>query len=87
MRDIFSAISAITYFSANERVEAPGFPFNSRFWVDWVFGRTPEVPMQFRTKLRDEWIRHVSKGVDGPVLELYGPANPATLSRIQFPKG
>jgi hypothetical protein len=82
----FKAIGAVIYFSANERVEIPGIAVDSRFWIDWVLDRGPEVPETLRITLRDQWLRHVSSKIKGPIMELYGPADPKSLAKIQFSK-
>lgn len=67
LKEKFSRINSLVYFSVNHPVRIPGITMPSLPWADPKIDRRDEVDRGFREKLRDAWFAHLSKLTSRPV--------------------
>jgi hypothetical protein len=84
IKNKYSSIHAVAYFSANQPVSTPGFAMAPFFWIDGILpGREPP-PEVLRRTIERAWMRHHSTLIPGPVPEFHIDYEPDVFEQIDF---
>lgn len=86
LKNSYSSINSIIYFSANHPVSQPGIEMPSHFWIDAFVQEREQVPKELREKLQTEWMRNYSGLIEGPLYEVQMPNKAEAIDAIRFTK-
>jgi hypothetical protein len=80
-----SAIHSLIYFSANERVQVPGFPIPTAFWCPMGIEGREGISKAFLDRLSDGWFRKVSGQLGGQSLPVFTvKSDPDLVKKVVF---
>lgn len=86
LKNSYSGINSIIYFSANHPVSQPGIAMPSHFWIDAFVGEREQAPKELRENLQTEWMRNYSGLIEGPLYEVLMPNKAEAIDAIKFTK-
>lgn len=89
LRAGFRSINSLVYFSVNHPVSVPGMGMPALLWAAPIIDYRDQVDSAFMNKLRDAWLAHHSRLVEGPILEFgLDCSEPSSIDAIDFvPEG
>jgi hypothetical protein len=86
MKNQFSSIDSVIYFSANEPTSVPGFPSPQLFWIDILIPDREPVSSIFRESLHEAWMNHYSTLIKSPAVTFTLDPSPTLLDGMKFGK-